>query len=259
MSAYFAAGFAGNDFPLTHPVIAWNNIARRATIAVSTEETGREGINAASPFTYDTWKPTAVSATYQLTLPAAENIAAMCIDTHDLGTAGTTVQFQVTDGGAGWDDVGPAISPTTDAPIMLLFARQATDDVRLVFTGAIPTIAVIHVSDVIELPTRVYAGVGTPIDLANTAEALNTESAGGQFLGRSIQRVTQDNNVPVRHLAEPYVRATLAPLIADAREYPYFLAERPLAYPDAVSYRWRRGLGIQPERMGVSNLMQVTL
>lgn len=259
MTCYFEDAFAGNDYPLTHPVIAWNNIARRATIVVSTEETGRGGVNAASPFTYDLWKPTAVAATYQMTLPAAENIAAMCIDTHDLGTVGGTVQMQETDGGAGWDDIGPAISPTDDSPIMLLFARRSTDDVRLQFTTAIPTIAVIHVSDVIELPQRVYAGVGTPIDLANTAEAENTESAKGQFLGRSIRRVIQDNDFPVQHLKEAYVRDTLAPLIEDAREYPYFLAERPIEFGAAVSYRWRRGLSIQPERMGVRDMMQVTL
>jgi len=259
MGCYFEAGHAGNDYPLDHPVVAWNNIARRATVTVSTEETGREGTNAATPTTYDFWKPTAAASTYQLSLTSSESISAMCLAAHDMGTAGSTVQFQVTDGASGWTNVGPAITPTDDTDIMLLFKRRTTDDVRLSFTTAIPTIGVIFVSDVIELPQKTYQEVQTPIDLANKAEARNTESTKGQFLGRSIQRVVQENDLTISHLAEDYVRETLKPFFDDATEYPYFLAERPVRIPEAVSYRWRKGLSIQPQRIGVRNYTQVVL
>lgn len=254
---YFETDYVGEVYDLMHPRVLWNSISRRGTVAVSTEAAGFLGVNAATATTFDRWKPTALPATWTLTFDTSEAINAVAIDTHTLGTSGATVTVQEWTGAA-WADV-VAGTPVDDEPIAFLFAARTTDRIRVSIAGStIPSIAVIHCSYALELPQRVYMGAPVPIDMALQTEFDTTQSADGHYMGRSIQRVKNNNNFTIAHLTEYYVRNTLMPFIRDARTYPYFLLERPWQIPTALSYRWMEG-DIVPERMGITNLMQVQL
>lgn len=252
---YFESGITGNA-----PRIGWNNAMRRGTVTASSEEVGFEVENIASPFEYNYWQGT--SATFdwvRLQLSSAETINAVCIQEHNLGTLGTSVRLQIPDGGGGWTPVGPLVSPTDDEPIVVLLSDRSLDDMRVAFTGASPTIAVMYLCEVLELPQNVYAGVGTPVNMARNTTYQTTQTVSGKWVGRTIQRQRNYNDFPVKHLTETWVQTNLDPFIEDARSYPYFLCERPEDYPNALSYRWRES-DILPSRMGVGgNLMEVTL
>ena len=254
---YFETGFVGTTYDLEYPRVLWNSICRRGTVAGSTEATGFEAVNAATATTYDKWTPTALPATWTLTFDATENISAIAIDTHTLGTSGATVTVQEWTGSA-WADVVEG-TPADDEPIAFLFTRRSTDRIRLSFTGStVPSVAVIHCSDALELPQRVYMGAATPIDMALQTEFETNQTAQGQYTGRSIIRVKNKNKFKIAHLRETYVRATLFPFIKDARTFPYFLLERPQTRPTALSYRWMDG-DIVPARMGSVDFMEVDL
>ena len=254
---YFETDFVGTTYDLEHPRVLWNSICRRGTVAASTQATGFEAVNAATATTYDKWKPTALPATWTLTFDGTESVSAVAIDTHTLGTSGATVTVQEWTGSA-WADV-VAGTPADDEPIAFLFARRSTDRIRISFTGpTVPSVAVIHCSDALELPQRVYGGAPTPIDLALQTEFETNQTAQGQYTGRSISRVKNKNRFQIAHLRETYVRGTLFPFIKDARTYPYFLLERPYTRPTALSYRWMDG-DIVPERMGILDMMRVDL
>jgi len=271
---YFETDYVGEVYNLEHPRVLWNSISRRGTVAVSTEAAGFEGVNAATATTYDAWKPTALPATWTLTFDTSEQVNAVAIDTHTCGTSGATVTVQEWTGSA-WADVVSG-TPIDDEPMAFLFASRSTDMIRLSInttlptlrldfstetytTGApIPSIAVIHCSYALEIPQPVYMGAATPIDMALQTEFETVQSAEGQYLGRSIMRRKNKNDFNVQHLTETYVRATLMPFIKDARAYPYFLLERPYTRPTALSYRWM-DQDIVPDRMGIKNLMQVSL
>lgn len=253
---YFETGYVGDAYDLEHPRILWNSVTRRGTVTVSSETTGHEGVNAATATTHDTWKPEFAGAVWTLTFDMTETINAVAIDTHTIGSTGTTVHVQEWNG-SNFVSIDSA-APSDDEPIAFLFTPRSTDRIRLWMVGGAPEVAVIHCSKALELPQRVYQGAPTPVDMALVTEFETNVSTGGRYLGRSIRQTKNKNDFQVRHLTEAYVRSTLFPFIKDAREYPYFLLERPQSRPDALSYRWRES-DIRPERMGVLDLMQVSL
>lgn len=254
---YIESGFLGVDYDLTHPRVLWNSVTRRGTVSASTSADGFDATNAATATTFDEWQPTAFPATWQLTFDATETVSALAIDTHALGSTETTVAVQSWNGSS-WSTLVSA-SPEDDEPIAFLFTPISTDRLRIYLTGTVvPTIAVIHISDALELPRPVYASAPVPIDMATEVEFETTQAATGPYLGRSILRTKKQNSFKVLHLEESYVRETLKPFFLDARLYPYFLLERPLTVPEALSYRWKEG-DIQPQRMGIRNYMEVDL
>lgn len=243
-----------------HPRVAFNSATRRGTTTASSEATGFEAVNAASPFEYNYWKPTSTGTEWLKTsLSTAETINAVCIAAHNLGTVGATVQVQITDGV--WDDVGPAVSPEDDEPIAILLNDRDLTDIRIEVTGAsdIPRIGVVYFCETLEFPQRAYVSQETPYNLAQNTEFKNNRTIAGKWAGRSIKRQRRMSDLPIRHLREPWVESNMTGFIEDAVSYPYFLMPRPYDYPKNVGYKWAKG-DIRPVRMGVSgDMMEVTV
>lgn len=257
MSVFVEAGFEGINFNLKHPRICWNNIGRRATISASTAAEGFAAINAASPFTHSFWRPEATDSTFTMTLSQAEPVSYLAMSGHDLGEVGAQFDVELFVSGL-WVSVSATISPQTDADLVVLFDQRIATAVRVTFSTATPTIAVIFAGDVIEVPLQQYANVGTPVDLASETDFMTNRSLRGAYVGRSVKRQRKVNEFPVSHVSEVWVRSVLAPFIEDAVFNPFFLAERPDGYADAVSYRWL-DRDILPVRSGQNNLMSFTL
>lgn len=256
---YFESGFTGNTYGLEHPRILWNSVTRRGTVSASTEAAGFEGVNAATATTYDAWKPTGPDAAWDLTFDATETVSAVAIDSHTLGSTQSDVIIREWDG-ALWVPIMPEVSPANDDPIAFLFSARSLSQIRVGVNdgAAAPQIGVIHVCEALELPQTVYMGAPTPIDMGKVTGFQTNQSATGQYLGRSIRTEKPQNDFTVSNLSESWVRTNLLPFIDDAREYPYFLLERPQTRPTALSYRWR-DRDIRPERIGATDLMQVAL
>lgn len=253
---YFETNYVGEVHDLRHPRVLWNSATRRGTLAVSSEATGFAGVNSMTATEADEWKPTAMPATWTLTM-TAETISAVGINQHNIGTSGATVTVQEWDGLA-WVDI-IAATPSDDAPIAFLFKARLVDRIRLSFTGdTAPTVGVVYACEALEIPQKVYMGAPTPVDLARNTTYDSTMSTGGRYMGRSIKYAKNKNDFSVEHLTEYYVRNTLDPFIQDARVYPYFLLERPIKYPTALSYRWMDE-DITPQRMGIRDFMSVNL
>lgn len=245
-------GFYG----INHPRIGWNSTGKRGAVVVSTEATGYAGVNAVDPMTYNSWKPTAMPATFEITTPTAETINYCGIAGHNLGSTGCTVIFETYEGIV-WVEKA-RVTPANDAAIMFLCDDVSTAFARIRITGTLtPNVSVVAFGEAIELPRRTYQGY-TPVDLAHTVEFKTNRTNGGQFAGRSIKRTGAQTQFTVSNLEESYVRANLLDWFAEARTRPFFLAERPGGYPDAVDYVFTEQ-EIQPQRTGPRNLMSITI
>ncbi|MGB1388632.1 MAG: hypothetical protein ACPG61_07070 [Paracoccaceae bacterium] len=254
---YFETGYEGEVHDLEHPRILWNSICRRATVAASSQAAGFPAINALTATTYDAWKPVTLPASWTLTFDGVEPVNAVAIDTHTIGSSGAMLRVDMWNGTI-WVNLID-VSPIDDEPIAILFNSISTDRLRITLTGSVvPQIAVIHFCNALELPQTVYMGAPTPIDMALATEFDTNISTGGRYMGRSVRYTKTENEFTVAHLTEQFVREELMPFIKDAREYPYFLLERPLSQPTALSYRWRKE-DIRPARMGIKSYMQVSL
>jgi hypothetical protein len=132
-------------------------------------------------------------------------------------------------------------TPTDDSPILFLITRNARDRMRLQFTGAIPTVGVIYVGDVIEFPQRAdYVG-SVSFDRATQDEYSTPVSDGGQWLGRYVTRRSVPAQMKIDYLSEAWTETNMTPLIKDLKARPAFMADRPSKFPKSVVFAYTNG------------------
>lgn len=255
MGVVIETGHTGT-YGINHPRIGWNSTGKRGAVVVSSEAAGYAGVNAVDPMTHNYWKPTALPATFEIATASAETINYCGIAAHNLSGAGCTVYFETYEGAA-WVEKAN-VAPVSDAAIMFLCDDVSTARARIRITGTLPpNIGVVYFGQAIELARPTYQGY-TPIDLAQTVEFKTNRTNGGQFAGRSVKRTGAQTQFTVNNLEESYVRANLLGWFQEARTRPFFLAERPGGYPDAVDYVFTEG-EIQPQRTGPRDLMSISI
>jgi hypothetical protein len=240
-----------------HARIGWAQTGLVGKVIASGAAAGYAATNAATPTEYDFWKPANNSETWEVNTYKPKFIQFCGIAAHTLGSSGSEVIFQTWDGSA-WETIDRH-SPLDDSAFMFLCNARLTPAARIrVICGNIPFVGVIQFGPVIELPQRVYAGSPTPIDLGIQTTFKENISQAGAFVGRTVERVRSKSQFSVSNLPESYVRNTLKPFIEYSQQYPFFLAERPQDYPDAVDYV-RTEADITPSRAGVLDHMDLTL
>jgi len=230
--------FPGIEYPLTHPRIGW----RKALGAVvgSTSAAGFAAINASTDRTDTFWRPTALPATWTVTLDPAQVLSYAGIAAHDLGSKGATVFFETWDG-TDWVVQG-SVAPANDEPIFFLFPEVTTAQYRARVTGStMPTIAVIRAGRVMEWQRMATYAPSVSLERAvRTAYSVNMTD-GGQWAGRSITRRGTTPQMAVQHLSEDWVTAEFVPFSAAARSVPFFIADKPSQYPSSVAYAFAQG------------------
>jgi hypothetical protein len=241
--------------PLTHSRIGIDNIARSGTVDASSEAAGFPAISAANPLTYEFWKPTAFPAWWRVDAGAPVTVDYVGIAAHNLGTIGSTVEVQSSTDNSTWTTVD-SHTPTSDAPIMFLFAPVSARYWRITVTGE-AVIGAVYIGKVLEMQRAAFAGIN-PIDLSRRTVIRPNRSEGGQWLGRSVIREGSFTSVGFRHLTNAWYRANFDPFVEEARSYPFFFAWRPEGYPDSVGYVWTRG-DIVPTTMGIKDFLEVGL
>jgi hypothetical protein len=227
------SGFIGTAYDLTTPRIAAG--ALTGTVAVSTEATGYEGVNALTGVTYTAWQPTALPATWTLTFSSAA-VSYVGIAAHDLFTQGATVNIQRWTGAA-WSTVA-SNTPADNGPILFLLTRRtAQTTFRVQITGTtVPTVGVIWIGDVLELPVKCAFRDSLPFNEGSEAAYATNISDGGHTLGRYEARVQSTASMTISHISETWAAANIAYLSAWLRAGPVFMADRPLAYPKSVVF-----------------------
>ena len=242
--------------PLTHSRIGIESIGRTGTVSASSEAAGFPAIAAANPLTYEFWSPTASPAWWRVDAGSAVTVDYVGIASHNLGTRGSTVTVQKSDDNSTWDDVD-SHTPTTDAPIMFLFAPESARYWRVSVTGNDLAVGVIYIGKVLEMQRAAFAGIN-PVDLSRRTTIRPNVSEGGQWLGRSVIREGVATSVGFRHLTNAWYRANFDPFVEQARSYPFFFAWRPEGYPTSVGYVWTNS-DIVPTTMGIKDFLEVGL
>lgn len=227
------SGFTGTTYALTTPRIAAG--AYTGTVAVSTEATGYEGANALTGVTYTAWRPTALPATWTLTFTSAA-VSYVGIAAHDLYTQGATVSVRAWNGAA-FSSVA-SHTPTDNGPILFLLTRRtAQTTFRVYISGTtMPTIGVIWIGDVLELPQKAVFRDSLPFDEGAEAAFATNISDGGHTLGRYMTRLQSTCSMTVNNLSETWAAANIPTLAGWLRNGPVFMADRPSSYPKSVVF-----------------------
>ena len=265
-----AEELAGRSLALTR--IAYDNALRDiapTSITASGETADGPGDAPTSPDTHTFWEPDALDATWVARFTAQE-FGHFSVAAHTLGSSGCTVTVETSDGtfigspdtdaAEVWTQWSDAFSPEDDAPIMFIDSpRSSISGVRVTISGGstIPRIGVFSCGDLLTMQTKIRGAGWTPPTMARSTVLKHALSRGGQFLGQEIRRTGVTFTVSFEHLDSDWVRETFNPFAEAARQYPFFLAWRPLEYPDEVAYAWSISGDIRPQYMGILDLMQV--
>ena len=280
MAIKFADGYTlpSADQPLNHARILYEAIS--GTVIASTAADGFPASAAANALTYESWKPTAVPATWTVTAGEPVTVDCLGVAAHDLGVSdmAVTVQYQVTDGGA-WADVASA-TVRSNRPLMLMFEPvtgyafravfEYNDDplVYVVFDDSddsfvrppdtqIPVLGVIRFGKTMQMTQPVFGGA-TPAWLNRQATYDTNMSQSGEWLGRSVRRSGQPLGIEWQHIKASWVRGVWKPFMDGVRDNPFFIAWNPLRDPEGTAYAYATEM-VPPTNMGVRDYMTIGL
>lgn len=250
------------DLILTSPSVSLAN-ARigykkiTGTIAASTFEAGFPASDADNELTYNHWKPTAMPATWEIDAGGSVDANYIGIAAHTCGTDQATVIAEYWDGAA-WQTINSTLPALNDdSPIMFIFSDLTRTKYRIRLTGATePRIGVIYMGVTLDMQRGLSGGNPDPSLNRKTVISPNV-SEGGQFLGRSIIRSGSRAGWSWTALEPVWYVANFDPFVEHARTKPFFIAWRPIDYPDAIGYMWTQN-DINPTNMGVRDFLAVS-
>ena len=242
-------------YPLTHTKIGFHTVTRDGTLTASSETSTNPAYAAGLPNTYEYWIPTSVPAWIQVDAGEAIECDYFGIASHTIGSDGAALTLQYSNDGATWTDITNA-SFTTDTPIIIYFTAVTARYWRLYITGSAPRIGVWYVGKALTMQRPIYGG-HSPVTMSRKTVVRSNRSEGGQFLGRYIVRSGVATKFSYKNLDAGWIRSHFDKFILSARQYPYFIAWRPIDFPREVAYGWTTR-DISPSNMGIGQLMDVS-
>jgi hypothetical protein len=258
MGVIFEAGYSlpGADQPLTNARIAHSGTWYAGTPAASSTATGYFAASPNNSLTYELWKPSSVTATWELDLGSAVDVDYCCIAAHTMGTNGNSVQVQYYTGSA-WADLTPVTAVSDDMPIMCIFSTENAQRFRISVTGGTaPTIGVIRFGEAMQMDAPIFGG-HSPLDYGRITESRAAYSMSGAFLGRSKQRQWLATSFEWTHLNKTWVEANWSAFQKAGYTEPFFIAWRPDDFSE-VGYCQTENVPA-PQFMGVRAYMTVGL
>ena len=241
MGVVIATGFTGTTYGLKHGRVCYD-WGRDGTATATTAAAGFAAVNALPPRTDSAWKPTAIPATWTLTYPTARDVSFVGIAKHDLATTNATIAIEYLVG-ATWTAFpgAGALEPADNTPILLLTALTNVDGVRVRITAADdePTVSIIMVGLADEWP-RPFVWTGQPITEGDRIGFENTIAVTGNWLGRSVVSDGLQFGVDMNHVTEAWRQTDFQAFkaYANGEDAAFFIALRPLDYPDELAYAW---------------------
>lgn len=260
MAVIFQTGYTlpALDEPLTHARIAHSgNWHSGATVTASTTDTAYFSDAPDNLFTYEKWKPATTTGTWEAAFGSAKTCDYAVIGAHTLGTSASTIKIQSWNG-ATWDDETPATAIATDEPIFCIFAPRSATKWRLNITAGtgIPQVAVIKFGNALQMERPLY-GEYTPIRTARRTDLRSNDSETGEFLGRTIQRVSLEFQIGWSKITRTWFDTNWRPAISAFESSAFFLAPMPSVYGEVALCRTAGAIEIP--RQNANGFLSVSL
>jgi hypothetical protein len=258
MSIFIPGGYAlpGGAFPLTHArIIHARNWLAGGSVTASTTATDFFAAGPTNSLTYERWKPTGATATWEYNHGAPATVDSCGIAAHTLATAGGTVAVEYWNGSA-WIEVARGVIPD-NGPIMFLFAPVTAQRWRLSITGSTaPEIGVIRFARAMQME-RPFFGGHTPIDFGRQVVLRSNYTETGEYVGRSRQSVMLTTSCAWSNLSQAWINANWPAFQRAVEVEAFFIAWRP-GDSQMVAYAQTDAVPA-PQTMGVRDLYSVEL
>lgn len=215
------------DQPLTHARIAHsNNWYSSGSITASSTANGFFASGPNNSLTYEKWKPSVATATWEIDIGSVSTVDYCAIAAHNMGTSGNTLQVQYFNGSI-WVNAIPATAINDNMPIFCIFSKQDAQRWRISISGgAAPEIGVIRFGAAMQMPQAIYGG-HSPLDYGRMTRSRSAYSMSGEFLGRSKQRGWLETSFDWTHLTRAWIDTHWKSFQKAAESEPFFIAWRP--------------------------------
>lgn len=258
MSIFIPGGYAlpGGAYPLTHArIIHARNWLAGGVVTASTTATDYFADAPTNSLTYERWKPTGATATWEYNHGTPATVDSCGIAAHTLATAGSTVVVQYWNGSA-WVNVASGLIPD-DGPVMFLFAPVSAQVWRISITGsAAPEIGVIRFARALQME-RPFFGGHTPVNYGRQVVLRSNYTETGEYVGRSRNSVMLTTSCAWQHLSQTWVDANWPSLQRAIETEAFFIAWRP-AESQMVAFA-QSDETPAPQTMGIRDLYAVEL
>lgn len=262
MSVIFQPGYIlpNGDYPLTHARIAHSGTWIDGTPTATSVAQGFFIAAANDSLTYEFWSPDALPGTWTLTPSSNQTIDYCCIGAHNMGTSGSTLTIEYESAPAVWTPLVNAVTIADDSPVFAIFRPVTGSAFRITVNGATaPRIGVVRFGTAMQMPQPLYGG-HTPLRLARQTTMRSTKSTTGEFIGRTRIRNARSTDIGWTHLRADWVRDNWLPFEIAMEEDPFFLAWRPVTFPDDVGYCFiDSGAAPAPSNQGIKDFMDVSM
>lgn len=159
---------------------------------------------------------------------------------HDFGGTGSSVVLQYSDDDSTWTDAFPPIYPADSKPIFKPFTRSSHKYWRAYIDGAVQKIGVCMFGKATEFERGLTSGYQA-ITLASENMPINSESANGNFLGRSNKVVPIKGTLAIKSASSGWIRYNWPSILADLENKPFVALPHPELYPDEAAFCWSDG------------------
>ena len=228
-----------------NPYIGWNNQVTFANVSADSAAVGKPITNVANPSTANWWVSGSTSEQLVTVVDLDWETDYVGVARHNFGSAAVTVSVEAITAelGAAWEVVHDGLLPPDDAALILRFAKRFYIGVRLrlVPHGVAPRMAVMHVGELIVIPTGISPGY-TPITHGRNTDIVGGTSEGGEFLGNIVIGETLSTTTPLKLLPKDWYETVFSSFIrAFNGGEPAFFAWSPIIRPHQVGYCWIDG------------------
>lgn len=223
-----------------NPLIGYSNLVTVSNISADEAASQQPASQMANPSTYQPWAGTTASQQrIYVDLGSAVEVDYLGIARHNFGAQGISYTLQHSDDNATWVDADVEVAPDSDGVILHVFT-PVTDRYwsLLLEAGAEPpSIAVLYLGTVLQLPRRIYVG-HTPITLGRRVTISTGRSEDGQFLGRVVRKRVFATSIEMQNVDPAWYRSYMDPFVESVEDLPFFWGWRPQDYDEESAYVW---------------------
>lgn len=203
-------------------LIAYQNLLDGATITVSSEATGFEGVNATTWTTYDYWKPAATGTSYiTVDFGVVKKVDYFGVFAHDLADTGSTIRLEYSADGVSW--TATTTYASTPSIIFKTFTQLEVRYYRVALAcpTAVASVAVISFGVVMDIPLGVPESMVTP-DRAFGNEYMSNIGDNGRLLGNTLLRNAASITIEALLQDPDWIEDYWIPFIAHAETKAFF-------------------------------------
>ena len=214
------------------PMISWDNLLARGTIASGTLPVGAPRLDAVDENTADYWQPIAAD-TLWATMAVTEPADCAYFAAHTL--SGILVKVQYFNGTV-WVDYA-TVTPTSNAPFLMVFPNRSATGWGISVGGAC-IIGVAWIGPRIVIPGGVVPGY-TPVWAAREVNKWGGGTRKGHWLGQRVDMVTANLKPTFMQVPYAFAATTLKSFRARYNEGRAFVfASAPGIFPEDDAYVW---------------------